>query len=297
MVGSVSLAALVWCVGAGNPAVPSKVDQRLAAAPGGRVVVDNPLGTVEVRGVEGNQVHVTGRIGQGTQRFIFEKQGDVTVVRVEIPDDSGLFNRVEGSHLVVTVPQGSELGVRVVSANATVSGMTGPTQVSSVGGAVRVTETDGPVGIHTVSGDVHVDGAPPKLDVDTVSGNVEVDLDDDAHALKINTVGGDVTVDALRVDQVVVRTVSGDTKLDLDPGSSDDSKVSSQSGDVVWKLSPVAAARFSANSMSGDIQLPGKAEKLARSHGPRQQRKSVVGNGFGGVDISTLSGNVAVTQQ
>lgn len=297
MVNSVSMAVLVLCVGAGNPAVPSRVDQQLPASSGGRVVVDNPLGTLEVRGAQQDVVHVTGSIGAGSERFIFEKQGDVTVVRVVIPQEHKLFQRVEGSHLVVTVPQGSELEVAVVSADAKVDRMTGATQVHSVSGDVRVTGMAGTLCVNAVSGDVQVEGTPPRVEVDAVSGDVVMALGRDAVAVRVQTVGGDVTVKAPRVDRLDVNTVSGNAELMLDPGSSAESRVSSQSGDVVWRVSSLAAASFVASSLSGDVHLPGKMERVSRGFGPGNQGRSVVGNGFGGVKISTVSGDVDVRQQ
>src|SRR4051794_11687687 len=94
------LVALV-CSAAAWAEVPAVVDQRLPASATGRVVVEVPAGSVQINGTNELVVHVKGRIGKGTERFVFEKRGDDTVIHVELPKRSGAFQRVEGSHLEV----------------------------------------------------------------------------------------------------------------------------------------------------------------------------------------------------
>jgi hypothetical protein len=227
------------------------VDQKLAADPQGRVEVSNVAGRVELQGWDRAEIAVSGTLGEDVERLEFTSAGGRAAVRVILPKNSRYMDDGDAS-LVIRVPARSEVSTSVVSADLVSRGVAGHQQIQSVSG--------------NVEGDVAADTR-----VNSVSGDVRLDARG-AGRLEVRTVSGDIVVDGRPGGEVQVNTVSGDARLEL--GTLNRGRFASVSGDVSIGSALAADARLEAESVSGDVEL------------------IVVGRPAGAFDVETLSGSI-----
>ncbi|MCJ7450889.1 MAG: DUF4097 domain-containing protein [Steroidobacteraceae bacterium] len=207
------------------------INESAAADPSGSVEVSNISGTVSVTGWDGNQVEVTGTLGDGTERLDFITQDKVTRIKVILPKNA---HNVDDTDLVIRVPAGSSLSVNTISADITAQGVAGAQRLQSVSGDIRTVAGSEDVECKSVSGDVAIDGSGKKglIGITTVSGDVK--------ALKV-------------AGEVNASTVSGDVLLGL--GVTERSRVRSTSGDLVMAMRLAGDGKFDAETISGDVRL------------------------------------------
>ena len=94
---------------------------------------------------------VTGELGEDAERLEFTKSGDVTRIKVVLPNRS---HHADDTDLIVKMPGGAGLSVNVVSADISVKGVRGAQRLQSVSGDVRTEAAGEDVECRTVSGDV-----------------------------------------------------------------------------------------------------------------------------------------------
>ena len=150
----------------------TEINKRAQVDPAGQVEVSNTSGTVVVTGWDRSEVEVTGELGEGSEKLVFETSGKHTRIKVLLPkrgssDDSDLFIRI---------PAGSGLFVNTVSADIQVTGVRGAQRLQSVSADIETEAVAEDVECKTVSGDVAVagQGKPGLITITTVSGDSQV---------------------------------------------------------------------------------------------------------------------------
>jgi hypothetical protein len=176
----------------------------------------------------------------------------------------------------VAVPSGSAVKIGTLSADATVSGISGEVAVHGASGATTLVGLAGKIMANTVSGDV---------DAQEVAGE-----------LTVNTVSGGLTVLAGSADKVQVNTVNGGVTLDLDSANPADIKITTVSGPVGIRLPSRADARVEAGSTTGDITSTFEQLKVTSSWGWKKLNGQL-GAGNGKLQVTTVSGAVTVLRR
>jgi hypothetical protein len=285
-------AALIITVGcAGASAATSNVDQHQAADPAGTVEIINVAGSVQVTGWDKAEVAVSGTIGEKVDHVEVTSSGKRVTVRVVLPKGNS-WGGDGAAHLTVQVPRGSAIDASLVSADLTVSGVSGAQQ------------------LRTVSGDITADGGSA-AHVNTISGKVQLGVADGAEA-NVKSISGDLTVKGAG-GEVSIETVSGDGRLTL--GELKRFHLETVSGDFRISARLAAAAEFNAESVSGDVNVkfggtPGvdfNLESLSGrlkdcsghqasepDHGPGSRLAFTSGDGKAKVRIDSKSGNLSV---
>ena len=123
--------------------------------------VENGSGTVAITAgdTEESTVDVTGR--DADEVTVTEDNGHLSVVAPK--GRAGFFQGDSALHLRISVPTGSEMLVKTGSADITVDGTVGATQVKTGSGEVRLDQLSGPAQVETGSGDVTIDTAHAEL--------------------------------------------------------------------------------------------------------------------------------------
>lgn len=254
VVRSFVLATLAFAAAAGLPSLAHGASRSVD-----QKLAADPQGRVEIGNVAG-RVEV-----QGWDRAEIAVSGTLgeDVERLEFTSTDGRAevrvilprnrNVDDGdADLVIRVPARSTVTTSVVSADLVSRGVVGRQQIQSVSGNVEAdVATDSRV--NSVSGDVRLDAkGPGRLEVRTVSGNI--------------VVNGNPT------GEIQANTVSGDARLTL--GNLSRGRFGSVSGDVTVSATLAADGRFEAQSVSGDVDV-----RLA-------------GRPAGEFDVETLSGSI-----
>jgi DUF4097 and DUF4098 domain-containing protein YvlB len=141
----------------------------------------------------------------GQVRLKATRQGDVIVVKVEIPDSSSWgWNEQARLDLIVTVPRIMPLDVDDGSGSA---------EIAHVG---RLTLRDGAgeLSVTDVVGDLDIDDGSGSIEVAGVTGDVR--LSDGSGSIRVRNVGGSVTVEEDGSGSIEVAGVKGDFTVSRD---------------------------------------------------------------------------------
>ena len=212
--------------------------------------------------------------------LIVTMKGDTLTISHERLTWGGLLDWVSNHRasavVSVAVPANCPVELGVVSADAVVSGITAPTKVKSVSGAVTLDCVRSDIIAQTVSGDVETRGLSGSLHFSTVSGDLTV-VNGTSGRVRAETVSGQVTLD-----------------LDIPPNSSID--MSSVSGDLTLRLPDSAGLTVSAKTMSGGLDSAFGGLSTERQPG-RASMRGQVGNGDGHFKAKTVSGDVTLLRR
>ncbi len=216
-------AAPCW---AGTP-----IDEVTDAHPQGEVEVSNVSGEIQVKGWDKEQVKVTGTLGDGSERLVFDRDGRRILIKVEIPNRS---RHVDSSDLYVMVPKGSRVSATGVSADITIEG---------VEGALR---------IQTVSGEITAEVFEEDVEAKTVSGDFDIRGHDESALLTLTTVSGDGRVQNIR-GELVVQSVTG--SLEIESADLERARLRTTNGDIDLRTGLGEEARFDMEAINGDLRL------------------------------------------
>ncbi|HZP68148.1 MAG TPA: DUF4097 family beta strand repeat-containing protein [Rudaea sp.] len=276
------------------------LDLAWSVAPGVRIEIGDVRGSVTVTGGDAAQVHVGGSLGEGS--------------KLEIAGDAQhLSLKVEGGHngwfggngpdsdtdLLVSVPRAAALKLGVVSADASVTGVAGPSlEVSGVSGKLSLASGAPQVDVNSVSGDIVFSAAQPnpaaRTHLQTVSGDIQARKL--GGRVKLETVSGDIKLDAGELDDLETGTVSGDATIRAALTAHGRMSMESMSGDIRVHLPDSLSAHVEASTFSGGIDSDfGKVRE--REHGSGSSLDARVGNGDAQIHAQTFSGEVELRRQ
>lgn len=229
--------------------------------------VDSPTARLEVHEVSGQPLLVawdgwTLKISQ-----VKEKDGSLWDSVMALGADKGKRR----ARISLSVPATTSIVASTVSADALING-------------VRAR-----VKANTVTGSLTLDDIVGDVDANTVSGEIE------CHSLqgdfRGNSISGAVTVQASRLREVKLNTVSGDITLDLSDGRAQIQSIS-VTGDVTVRVPPGGGYDVAARTASGQVVIDGHS---ISGEGPLQ-RGGQLSEGDKALVIksSSVSGNVVV---
>lgn len=283
-----AIRGLTWALAAGLLAAgaavaQTEIDERMAAARDGAVEIENISGSVEVTGWDRAEVEVTGTLGKGVERLRFERIGD----RIEIEAVYPKAGESKGSHLIVRVPEASDLEVDAVSAGVTAAGVHGELQLQSVSGSIEAESNSTSIDLESVSGDVELKGHKATVEATSVSGDVELELM--AGDVEARTVSGEVDLHIGELANGDLESVSGDVNFVGDVARGGRLEIESHSGDVDLELSAGIGARVQLETYSGSLR-----SEFGGQAGDDDEWEFVLGDGQARIEVSTFSGNVEV---
>jgi DUF4097 and DUF4098 domain-containing protein YvlB len=319
------LVSLYACEAAGQ----DEINQTIPSSATGRVEVQNIAGSVRVTGWDRNEIRITGRLGEGTERLAVEGGRDRTVIRVVVPQGR---RNVRGSELEIRVPMQKDLTVRTTSAEIQIGGVTGALSASSTSGNLEITgsprelsatSTSGEVDVNastrtvranttsgsirirgtaqqsvsakSVSGEVLVDARTPELSTETVSGTLVVN--GASRRASASTVSGDATIHGSRMQYISFESVSGSLSFEGDLASGAAVNIESHSGDVDLALPSNVRVNFKLNSFSGDINNDfGPAARRTDRYAPGRELTFSTGQD-GVVAVRTFSGTITLDKR
>jgi DUF4097 and DUF4098 domain-containing protein YvlB len=253
---------------------------------GARLHVRNPSGLVSVETAETAETTVelvALRDDEGTreaiERATVEARGNL--VTVEIGKQGwGFLGRSPEIAVRIRTPYGARLECSTASADVTVTGRAGTSEVSTASGDVRFDHVEGDLAVQSASGDIRVDQVDRDARLQSVSGDLRVGrVGGDLNA---NTVSGDLQLGQAEAD-VSAKTVSGDQEIAS--VAAGEIKLQSVSGDVEVGVRAGTKVFIDASSTSGDV-----GSDLDVTDAPR--------SGSGGPEaklrIRTVSGDVSI---
>lgn len=197
---------------------------------------DSAAGETEVR-VEGNRAEdVT----------VEQRDGEILVLA---PQQRGFLGAAFGSDLKVqiTAPAGSDLAVKVGSADLTASGRYGSVRIRSGSGDVELDQATADTVVETGSGDIDIADALGDLRVKAGSGDVSIGRT--TRSAVVSTGSGGVELGAVEAE-AVLKAGSGDIRV---RDAHTNLSAMTGSGDVY--VARMRRGAFKAKAASGDINV------------------------------------------
>ncbi|HLX35477.1 MAG TPA: DUF4097 family beta strand repeat-containing protein [Candidatus Limnocylindrales bacterium] len=238
----------------------------------GRFILRIPSGDVRIVGTDGHDAVVRERNGRDlSDRFeIGAGNGLLELVAkqrlgITISIDNHVWGRGTPS-LDIELPRGADVSVHTASAEIATDGLVGRKD------------------FRTASGDLVFEACAGELGLDSVSGDVRIDANG-ALDLHGKTISGDLKVHAPRVTRFDLSTTSGDVWLDGELNGSGPFAIKSISGDVL--LVAHGSFQIEAQTITGDLvsevshrreSLPGRKLLVVGRSGPTLAFKSVSGD-------------------
>lgn len=291
-----ALAAVVLGASPLRAASDRDIDERLAADPGGQIVVNNVVGSVNVEAWDKAEVEVSGTLGAGVERLDFTRDGARVTIKVVLPR-SGRRQDADAD-LDIRVPKASSLDVTTASADITVRDVAGILRLKSVSGEIVAHGVAKDSEFKSVSGDIRVTAVAPaaRMILYSVSGNLTAD--DLSGELEATTVSGDMLLDLDSIEGLRLRSTSGDTRLAgrLAKGARVDFE--SVSGDLSVKVGAEAGFHAEVDTFSGSLSnCFGIKPEPASKYGPGERMSLTRGEGSAHLRARTMSGDVRICER
>ncbi len=221
--------------------------------------------------------------------------------QVEIDNVSGSVevvgwdkSEIDGSaRLVIHVPQRSQVRVSEVSADLKTHDLSGEQRLRTVSGDIDATLAQGG-SINTVSGTVsaNTNGTSGALEIESVSGGVRVN--GSIPELRIHTVSGDASARLASVNNVRLKTISGQLDFSGTLAAAAHLEGESVSGDLTVTFGATPGADFDVESHTGEIaNCFGPAPQTSR-YGPGSHLVFRNQDGTAHVRLSSLSGEIKI---
>jgi DUF4097 and DUF4098 domain-containing protein YvlB len=203
-----------------------------------------PAGSVEIEAVAGLSETIVSldAPGEETEALVrtavdAREAGGVFEVTVRVPESRTfhLFQRTPKVNVTARCPAGADVTVDVVSADVATRGRVGKAHVNGVSGDVTLEQVAGDASIKTISGDARVAEVAGRATGQSVSGDLQAGHVSGATEMRTisgdtrlgrldgpltaSSVSGDIAVDSVAKGEVTLKTVSGDIKVGIRPGS------------------------------------------------------------------------------
>jgi Putative adhesin len=195
---------------------------------------DSPTARLEVHEVAGKPLLVTWDGSTLKVTHVKDKEASLWDSVLSFTQDKGR----RSARVSISVPATTRINASTVSAEALITGARATVKANTVTGVITLDD---------IAGDV---------DANTVSGDIEChDLTGD---FKGNSVSGALTVQASRLGQIRLNTVSGDIALDLTDGRAQ-IQSNSVSGDVTVRIPAGGGYDVAAHTAVGHIVIDGQS--------------------------------------
>lgn len=161
--------------------------------------------------------------------------------------------------------------------------------LSAVSSAVEIEGIDGSHEVKTVSGDIKLKDISGKLKANTVSGNVHgSNLSGDSN---LKTVSGDVIFTQCKYSEVFGSSVSGDFQIDLLNPSAGRYQFKTVSGDARLVLPPGSGFNLSYHTQSGSFRTDAGSTTSSWSRG---QHSGTFSGGGSDISVRSVSGDLKI---
>ncbi len=293
-----------------------KVDKRLETSASPHVEIEHVSGKAKIIGWDKNEVYVSGELGDRTEEFIFEKDGNDITIQVETNHRKINWKEKDyddGDDLTIYVPTKSGVSYTAVNAGVSVESLTDSVQLEVVNGDIDAKDIAGRMKLETVNGDISLNAVRGLLQIETVNGDVKgehqgdeltkvmtvngnVKLKTSSPVVEFESVNGDAELELALIKSLSLTTVNGEIEASMTLDSKADVEASSVGGTIALTVQKEVSARFELEAHAGgDIvnKITSDKQKSAK-YGPSKWLEFSVNKGSAGVEMSTVHGELIV---
>ena len=257
------------------------VDSTFAVRSGARFELQSVSGSVRIKAWNRSQIRVQAE-SDGARVDLDVSSGGVSVRAIP--------RRGEGDvDFTISVPAGTALEIRTISADIDASGVNGEARLASISGGVTLTGSSGDVEVESVSGDVSATDVRGRIEIASTSGDVQArQVRGDVTA---RSVSGDVSIDQVDAQNVGVETVSGDVGFSGPIHENGHYRFRSHSGDVTVRVAGELNAVVDVSTFSGDLEPDWPITVTPGRMRPREW-EFTIGTGGARLNLESFSGTI-----
>ena len=248
-------------------------------------------GEIRVRSGNNDQWQLSGELADSVKRV--DISGDESSWDIEIKYSKGRHRNGGGTDLVLEVPNGINLVVKMVSANIVTDDLSGnKVKLITVSGDIDSEAAPNYLVAEAVSGDIQLQAAGRmETKLEAVSGDISVN--GGQGELEASVVSGQITVRNASLHRAKLQSVSGDIELGATLDQDSNVDVEAHSGDITLNLSGDLELDLEVDTFSGSIKSDwGKVKRNRR--GPGSSLDYREGSGDTRLNISNFSGDVDI---
>jgi len=267
-----------------------KVNESLQVDTSGIVYVEIPRGVVKVQGWDKPEVMVQGELDDTINKLIFQNKKDKTLVKLETQRQK---HWGDASVIKIFMPKQSKLRFKGIDTSFSLSKLNLHIEGKTINGDLMVKESNGKIKLSVVSGDVKVAESSGVAKIEAVSGMVY--FSGDFEQAFIKSMSGDISADISGTNKLIVKNISGDTQISGQVKKQAQLKLSSVSGDILYKVTDDLNAECEiVSQFGGEInnQLTDDLPKDGNLH--KKTLSFVSGDGSGTLSMKTVTGSVFI---
>jgi len=266
------------------------VNQSLAVETTGTVYVEIPRGLVKVQGWDKSEVMIHGELDDTVKTLIFKTKKAKTLIKV---DTEGQKHWGDASVLKIFMPQQSQLRFKGIDTSFSIAKLNSNIEGKSINGNLMVKQSSGKIKLSVVSGDVKLVESSGFAKIESVSGMVDFSGDFEKAFLK--SMSGDITANISGTNKLTIKNISGDTKISGQIKEKAQLKLSSVSGDILYKVTDELNAKCEVvsqfggeinNQLTDDLPIDGNLHRKTLSF--------ISGDGSGKLGMKTITGSVTI---
>ena len=282
--------AILMIIFSGICLAGDNVKQSLSVNALGMVFVEIPRGLVKVQGWDKPEVMVQGELDDTINKLTFQTKKDKTLIKLET---EGQKHWGDASVLKIFIPHQSKLRFKGIDTSFSIFKLNSQIEGKSINGDIMVTDSNGKIMLSAVSGDVKVVSSSGLAKIKSVSGLV--DFSGNFEQVFIKSMSGDIKADISGTNELTIKNISGDTQISGQVKSKAQIKLSSVSGDILYKVTDDLNAECEVvsqfggdinNHLTDDLPIDGNLHKKTLSF--------VSGDGSGSLSLNTVTGSVFI---
>jgi DUF4097 and DUF4098 domain-containing protein YvlB len=295
-----------------------KIDRSLDVSKTPYVQIEHVNGSAKVIAWDKSEVKVTGTLGERTDKFIFEKDGNEVLIKVKVKNNNGWGNwgSDKGDNLEIFIPRQSKVYYSAVNADVELAQVRGGAKVETVNGSIDVKELAGRIRLESVNGRIAADSLEGDVRISTVNGTIDsrsskgkedsyesvngnIEVFSESGDINVETVNGDIELALGNVNQLNMDTVNGSIEAKLELEENGEIDASSVGGSIRLYLQSDVSARFDIEGHAGGKitnNLSADKEQKAK-YGPNRWLKFSLNGGSAKVNVSTVSGRIRLDKK
>jgi Toastrack DUF4097 len=273
------------------------VERTFDVRPGGKLILDTDLGSVDVRTTADNTVRVKVEREAGSGRdddfvLAFDQRGDDVFVEGKRPGGGwgiwGFHNRFK-VRFDIEVPEEYDIDIETAGGSISIADLEGDIDCNTSGGSIRVADIAGRVDCRTSGGSVHIGRVDGSVLAKSSGGSITIDRS--GGSVVASTSGGSVTVNEV-MGSIDASTSGGNVTAQISSQPSGDCRLSTSGGNIEITLAPEVAVDLDAKTSGGriDIEMPMTLEGSVSKTSVR----GAINGGGPELSLRTSGGNVYV---
>lgn len=291
----------------GLAATEEHLEKNFEIGPGGKLVLDVNVGSVEVKGENRKDVRVEVNRKASTRAIFganeekeraelkanevtFAQEGNLVVVKSQRDKNAPRRNDVSlSARYTVLVPRQFTADLKTSGGGIRVEELTGELKARTSGGGLRFATIKGPIDGHTSGGGIELSNSEGTAVIKTSGGGIKVR--DHKGDLTARTSGGGIDVDRVE-GNVQASSSGGSVSAALTKTPTSDCRLETSGGGITLRLPETASVTVDAKTSGGSVQsdLPVKVVGTKK----RDSLKGDINEGGKAVYLRTSGGSIQV---